>query len=120
MSKVIVTTTINPPTEALQKFAAMPEWQLVVIGDKKTPTDFHIDGAIYVTPHEQKKYDPELSEALGWNVVERRNYGFLWAKDMGAQVVAVVDDDNVPLENWGKKSRWTTTRQTSSRSIRSR
>ena len=103
MSKVIVTTTINPPTEALQKFAAMPEWQLVVIGDKKTPTDFHIDGAIYVTPHEQKKYDPELSEALGWNVVERRNYGFLWAKDMGAQVVAVVDDDNVPLENWGKQ-----------------
>ncbi len=103
MSKVIVTTTINAPTEALRKFAAMPEWELVVIGDKKTPPDFHIDGAIYVAPEEQEKYDPALSEALGWNVVERRNYGFLWALDMGAEIVAVVDDDNVPLENWGEQ-----------------
>jgi len=50
MSKVIVTTTINAPTEALRKFAAMPDWELVVVGDKKTPTDFHIDGASYGTP----------------------------------------------------------------------
>ena len=85
MSKVIVTTTINPPTEALRKFAAMPDWELVVIGDKKTPTDFHIEGSIYVGPEEQEKYDPDLSEALGWNCVERRNYGFLWALDMGAE-----------------------------------
>lgn len=65
MPRVIVTTTINAPTEALRKFAAMPEWDLVVIGDKKTPSDFHIDGARYVGPEEQEKYDPELSEALG-------------------------------------------------------
>mgnify|MGYP003724461491 FL=1 len=50
MSKVIVTTTINAPTEALRKFAAMPDWELVVVGDKKTPTDFHIDGVSYGTP----------------------------------------------------------------------
>ena len=49
MTKVIVTTTINPPTEALRKFGAMPDWELVVIGDKKTPSDFHIEGATYVT-----------------------------------------------------------------------
>ena len=64
MTKVIVTTTINPPTEALRKFGAMPDWDLVVIGDKKTPTDFHIEGATYVTPDEQEAYDAELSEAL--------------------------------------------------------
>ncbi len=102
---VIVTTTIHAPSEALLRFAEMPDWELVVIGDLKTPKDFHIDGAIYVPPEEQEKYDPELSEALGWNVVERRNYGFLWARDMGAEVVAVVDDDNIPLENWGKDVR---------------
>jgi hypothetical protein len=28
--------------------------------------------------------------------------GLLWAKDMGADVVAVVDDDNIPLEGWGQ------------------
>ena len=103
MTKVIVTTTINAPTEALRKFGAMPDWELVVIGDRKTPGDFHIDGAIYVPPEEQEKYDPELSEALGWNCVERRNYGFLWARDMGAEVVAEVDDDNIPLDDWGER-----------------
>jgi hypothetical protein len=103
MPKVIVTTTINPPTEALRRFAAMPDWELVVIGDKKTPPDFHIDGAVYVGPDEQEKYDPDLSDALGWNCVERRNYGFLWARDMDADVVAVVDDDNVPLDGWGDR-----------------
>ena len=103
MPKVIVTTTINAPTEALQKFAAMPDLQLVVIGDQKTPRYFLIEGAIYVTPEDQEKYDPVLSAALGWTVVERRNYGFLWAKDLNADIVAVVDDDNVPLEDWGKE-----------------
>ena len=29
MKKIIVTTTINPPTKAIKKFDAMPDWQLV-------------------------------------------------------------------------------------------
>ncbi|MCH7990974.1 MAG: hypothetical protein IIC35_00975 [Gemmatimonadetes bacterium] len=58
MSRIIVTTTINAPTEALRKFAAIPDWELVVIGDKKTPDDFHIDGATYVTPDDQDEVRP--------------------------------------------------------------
>ena len=53
-------------------------------------------------PEEQEKYDPALSEAIGWNCIQRRNFGFLWAKDMKADIVAVVDDDNIPLEGWGE------------------
>ena len=37
MNKFIVTTTINPVTEALEKFDSMSDWNLVVIGDRKTP-----------------------------------------------------------------------------------
>lgn len=102
MRNVIVTTTINPPTEAISKFQAMKDWDLVVIGDKKTPADYHLDRGVYVTPEEQEKYDPALSEAIGWNCIQRRIMGLLWAKDMGADVVAVVDDDNIPLEGWGE------------------
>ena len=39
VNKVIVTTTINPPTEAILKYDAMPGWDLVVMGDLKTPAD---------------------------------------------------------------------------------
>src|SRR3984957_19044594 len=102
MKKVIVTTTINPPTEAIKKFEAMTDWELVVIGDLKTPKDYKLNHGIYVTPEEQEKYDKELSDAIGWNCIQRRNFGLLWAHDMKADIVAVVDDDNIPYENWGK------------------
>lgn len=103
MKKVIVTTTINPPTEAIKKFCAMPDWELVVIGDKKTPIDYKLPRGIYVTPEMQESYDKEFSDALGWNCIARRNFGLLWAHDMNADIVAVVDDDNIPYENWGKE-----------------
>jgi hypothetical protein len=101
MKKVIVTTTINPPTEAIEAFQALPDWDLVVIGDKKTPRDYHLTRGVYVTPEEQDKYDSALSEAIGWNCIQRRSFGLLWAKDMKADIVAVVDDDNIPLKGWG-------------------
>lgn len=101
MKKVIVTTTINPPTDAIRKFDAMPDWDLVVIGDRKTPA-YHLDRGTYVSPEDQEKYDPLLSEAIGWNCIQRRTFGLLWAHDMHADVVAVVDDDNIPLESWGQ------------------
>lgn len=102
MKKVIVTTTINPPTEALEKFEAMKDWELVVIGDLKTPPDYRLGRAIYVSPQEQEAYDPALSEAIGWNCIQRRNFGLLWAHDLKADLVAVVDDDNIPYDHWGK------------------
>jgi hypothetical protein len=101
MKKVIVTTTINPPTEAIRRFDAMPDWTLVVIGDKKTPADYRLSRGIYVSPEEQAAYDPELSDAIGWNCIQRRNLGFLWAHDMKADIVASIDDDNIPYDGWG-------------------
>lgn len=102
MKKVIVTTTINPPTKAIAAFQAMPDWDLVVIGDQKTPRDYQLQRGIYVSPEEQQRYDRALSDAIGWNCIQRRNFGFLWAKDLGADLVAVVDDDNIPLAGWGE------------------
>lgn len=103
MKKVIVTTTINAPTKAIDCFQEMEDWDLVVIGDKKTPPDYRLRRGIYVTPDEQHHYDSALSDAIGWNCIQRRNFGLLWAFDMGADVVAVVDDDNIPLSGWGEK-----------------
>jgi hypothetical protein len=102
MKKIIVSTTINPPTEAIHRFDAMPDWTLVVIGDKKTPAGYKLDRGIYVTAEETEKYDRALSDAIGSNCIQRRNFGLLWAHDMKADVVAVVDDDNIPQAGWGE------------------
>jgi hypothetical protein len=53
-------------------------------------------------PASQEKYDKELSDAIGWNCIQRRNFGLLVAHDMKADIVAVVDDDNIPLAGWGE------------------
>jgi hypothetical protein len=102
MKKVIVTTTINPPTEAIRRFDDIRDWDLVVIGDLKTPRDYKLKRGVYCDPEEQEKYDKSLSDAIGWNCIQRRNFGILIALDMNADVVALVDDDNIPTEDWGK------------------
>lgn len=102
MKKVIVTTTINPPTEAIHRFDANPDWELVVIGDLKTPQDYQLKRGIYVSPEEQEQFDKPLSDAIGWRCIQRRNFGLLWAAQMGADLVALVDDDNIPRPGWGE------------------
>ena len=77
MKKVIVTTTINKPTKAIELFEKMSDWELVVIGDKKTPRDYKLNKGQYITPEVQEKYDKQLSDAIGWNCIQRRNFGFI-------------------------------------------
>ena len=100
--QVIVTTTINPVTEAIERFQTLDNWYLIVVGDKKTPPDYHLERGTYVSCADQEKRDKELAEAIGWNCIQRRNFGLLWAHDMGADVVALVDDDNIPYQGWGE------------------
>jgi hypothetical protein len=101
--KAIVTTTINPPTEAIEKFADKKEWQLYIVGDLKTPeNDFLKLNAIYISPKEQEEKYKELSDLIGWNCIQRRNIGLIQAYRDGAEIIATVDDDNIPYDNWGE------------------
>src|SRR5207244_12809992 len=45
--------------------------------------------------------DDTLSELIGWNSIQRRNFGLLVAREMGAEIVGLVDDDNIPYDAWG-------------------
>ena len=102
MKKIIVTTTINKPTAATIKFSKIKGWKLVVVGDKKTPhEEYQSIDCVYLSPKDQENINKELSVAIGWNCIQRRNLGFVYAYHQGADVVATVDDDNVPYDNWG-------------------
>lgn len=79
----------------------MADWQSIVIGDRKTPPGYRLRHGLYVAPEEQERLFPRLSGLLGWNCIQRRNIGFLMALEMGADVIASVDDDNIPRSGWG-------------------
>lgn len=103
MRKFIITTTINEPTEALTRFSKMPDWTLIVVGDKKTPHQSYKKlNCIYLHPDEQEKKYPKLSELIGWNCIQRRNIGFVEAYRLKADIFATVDDDNIPFPEWGQ------------------
>lgn len=102
MSNFIVTTTINAPTEALIKFSKKLGWQLLVVGDLKTPhNEFKNINCEYLSPEYQEKSYPKLSKIIGWNSIQRRNIGFIEAYNRGAEIIASVDDDNIPYDDWG-------------------
>ena len=106
-NKYIVTTTINEPTIATYKFAEIAKrdgWTFVVVGDKKTPRYYYqkeLD-CVYLCSKEQPNMYPELSDTIGWNSIQRRNIGLLYAYEQGADVIATVDDDNIPYDDWGQ------------------
>jgi hypothetical protein len=103
MKKFIVTTTINSPTIATRKFCEFKDWTLVVVGDTNTPhLEYKYLDCIYLSPDMQETLNKELSDIIGWKSIQRRNLGFLFAYQQGADIVATVDDDNIPYDDWGK------------------
>ena len=110
MDNYIVTTTINYPTVATKKFCKIADkkgWKFIIIGDTKTPHSQYFklqenyDNFEYITPEEQEQLYPALSQAIGWKSIQRRNIGLLLAYDRGAEIIATVDDDNIPYDTWG-------------------
>jgi len=105
MNNYIVTTTINSPTLALKKYSTLKNWKLIVVGDLKTPENKYkkLDDIIWLGIEDQLKISKKLSNLIGWNSIQRRNFGFILAHKLGAKIIASVDDDNIPYSNWGKK-----------------
>ena len=102
MKKYIISTTINPPTEAIKKFDNLKDWNLIVSGDLKTPPNYKLKNGIYIGPKDQEKISKKLSDLIGWNCIQRRNFAMILAYKKGADIIATIDDDNIPLSNWNK------------------
>ena len=97
--KSIVVTTIHPPSNAIKKFSKLSDWNLVSVGDLKTPTDWQIPNVEYLNPKQQDKLFPKLSKLLGWNRYARKNIGYLYAIKRGSEIISEIDDDIAPYSN---------------------
>ena len=58
----IVLTTIQYPTSSVKRLAELPNWQLIVVGDVKTPSDWFLDGADFLSHEQQSR--------LGYKILE--------------------------------------------------
>ena len=100
MTNVILTTTINAPTDAIRKFDALPDWHLIVVGDKRTPA-YKLERGRFIPWQEVESLYPELVKLVGWNCTQLgRMVGFLEARKHSPKLVATIDDDCNPYPGW--------------------
>jgi|TARA_B110000211_G_scaffold134077_1_gene153687 hypothetical protein len=101
MKKYVVITTIFEPSDAVKLIADLPDVDLIIVGDKKTPEDWHCKGAEYFSVDRQVELGFELSHILPFNHYCRKMIGYLVAAKDGAAMIIDTDDDNLPKPNWG-------------------
>lgn len=100
MKKYIVITSINPPTDAVIKYANVNEYHLIVVGDKKSPKKYELKNCQYISFEDQVGSDYKMVKNLPPNHYSRKMIGYLEAIKNGATVIVDTDDDNIPYENW--------------------
>lgn len=98
--KCVIITTINKPTETILKHINNKEYDVIIVGDNKTPDDYKNLNCIFLDIPSQNKLFPELSELLPYNHYCRKNLGYLYAIKKGYKIIYETDDDNIPYNNF--------------------
>lgn len=100
MKCALVVTTIQAPNDVMRALAdecrrtAAP---FFVVGDRKSPPEFQLEGATYFSLDRQHSYFGAWSRALPVGHYVRKNLGYLAALESGCDWIIETDDDNFPL-----------------------
>jgi hypothetical protein len=103
MNKFLIITTINGPNHILEhisKQAVKNDFQLIIVGDTKTPPGFKLDGALYLSIEDQDHLYSGFSGILPKAHYARKNIGYLYALQHQPDVIFETDDDNIPMDEF--------------------
>ncbi|KAJ1634915.1 hypothetical protein T492DRAFT_582536, partial [Pavlovales sp. CCMP2436] len=107
--KWAVITTIFAPTKLVRQLVALEDWCVVVVGDRKAQSEEQYVRALqlsesgrrrftYLDEGAQRRLRFNIIEKLPWDHFGRKNVGFMYALERGANVVYDTDDDNELLD----------------------
>lgn len=100
--KFLVITSITAPTTAVLAYAALPDWRVVLVGDRKGPRRVDDPRIEFLDLDRQGRLGLAYAAHCPENHYARKNIGYLYAIAQGAEVIAETDDDNLPLPGWGE------------------
>ena len=109
-----VVTTIQEPTGCMRRLAprvTAAGGRLIVIGDKKGPASFELDGSDFFDLRAQQGLDFRLARSLPTGHYARKNLGYLLAMRAGARCIYETDDDNEPAPRWALRTETTRARR---------
>lgn len=105
----LVITSISGPNAVLRSFAdgcLKHGVDLILIGDRPSPPDFHLEGCDFWGLQRQRTMPFALAPLLPERHYGRKNLGYLLAIQSGAEVILESDDDNFPrVSFWGQRER---------------
>ncbi len=105
MKNSIVLTTINKPNKNIKKLINLSKknkFDLVIIGDLKTPKTFRIKYGNFFNIKKQKKLIFDFAKKCPVNSYARKNIGYLISFKNGSETIIETDDDNYPKDNFFK------------------
>ncbi|NCA77617.1 MAG: DUF288 domain-containing protein [Alphaproteobacteria bacterium] len=100
MKNFIVITSILYPTESVYAFSKLKNYQLIVVGDEKTPKNWYCDNVIFLSTAKQESIDFNIATLIPYNHYCRKMVGYLEAIRRGAEIIVDTDDDNIPYNDW--------------------
>ncbi len=106
-SRSLIITTIAPPNKVLRSYAEECQHHdidFIIVGDKKSPSDFNLAGSDYWNLDRQKASDFTIASIIPENHYARKNIGYIIAMDKGHEMILETDDDNLPYETFWRKS----------------
>lgn len=101
----IIITTISKPNKCLKSIAKNinKNFEFVIIGDKKSPKNFKLNGANFYSISDQNSLGLKLNKSLSYNHYSRKNIGYLLAYKNNSEFFYETDDDNLPLKSFYQK-----------------
>ncbi|MBN1566185.1 MAG: DUF288 domain-containing protein [Anaerolineae bacterium] len=100
MKKFIVITTINSKSAGIERFEQLDDWHIVLVGDRKSPPIESSDRLTFLSVEAQQALGYSIVEVCPYNHYTRKNIGYLYAMQQGADVIYDTDDDNLPYPHW--------------------
>lgn len=97
----IIITTINKKTTAISTFESLlPDWNIILVGDKKSHPISNTDRLIFLSVEEQKRLGYRINKYLPYHHYVRKNIGYIYALHHKATRIYDTDDDNIPYKYW--------------------
>lgn len=98
----IIITSINGITEAVRKFADISDCHVVVVGDRNTMKYEH-PNVTYLDVSDQVELPFASTYTTPYNHYSRKNLGYLYAINKGADLIYDTDDDTIPYTDWSTR-----------------
>lgn len=99
-SRTIVITSINAPTTAVDAYGQLDGWDVVVVGDRKTPQDWRSSNVTFIPYAAPADSSSTFERLLPVDHYSRKMLGYLRAMENNATVIVDADDDNTPYPGW--------------------